>query len=99
MRIGSERLREGGTGGGRRVAGARATGVTLSREGKKYCDYASRETGVPTEILLCDYRQTPLGQKFDKIASIEMAEHVGARPLALPALPSPVALRHHWGIW
>jgi hypothetical protein len=38
------------------VAGARATGVTLSREGKKYCDFASKETGVPTEILLCDYR-------------------------------------------
>ena len=54
--------------------------MTLSREGKKYCDYASKETGVPTEILLCDYRQTPLGQKFDKIASIEMAEHVGLLP-------------------
>lgn len=38
------------------AAGARATGVTLSREGKKYCEFASKETGVPTEILLCDYR-------------------------------------------
>eukprot|EP00001_Collodictyon_triciliatum_P070427 12484_5 len=50
--------------------GAKATGVTLSREGKKFCDDASKETGVPTEILLCDYRKTPLNQKFDKIALV-----------------------------
>ncbi len=34
--------------------GAKATGVTLSREGKKFCDDASKETGVPTGMLyLC----------------------------------------------
>ena len=33
---------------------AKATGVTLSREGKKFCDDASKETGVPTGMLyLC----------------------------------------------
>ena len=30
---------------------AKATGVTLSREGKKFCDDASKETGVPTGML------------------------------------------------
>ena len=35
--------------------GAKATGVTLSREGKKYCDAASASTGVPTEVLICVY--------------------------------------------
>ncbi len=39
-----------------------------------------------TEILLCDYRKTPLNQKFDKIASIEMAEHVGIANFVDPYL-------------
>lgn len=43
--------------------GAKATGVTLSKEGKKYCDIASQDTGVPTEILRCDYRDIPKGKK------------------------------------
>eukprot|EP00960_Hanusia_phi_P077710 768732-Hanusia_phi.AAC.4 len=68
--------------------GAKATGVTLSVEGKKYCDYASKETGIPTEIHCCDYREIPGGQKFDKIASIEMAEHVGIANFVDPFLVS-----------
>jgi len=68
--------------------GAKATGVTLSREGKKYCDGASAETKVPTEILLCDYRDIPKEQKYDKIASIEMAEHVGIANFCDPYLSS-----------
>merc|ERR1711966_410907 len=51
--------------------GAKATGVTLAVEGKKFCDDASKETGVPTDILFCDYRDIPAEIKFDKIASIE----------------------------
>lgn len=57
--------------------GAVASGVTLSREGKIWCDMASAKEGVPTEILLCDYRDMPRDVKFNKISAIEMAEHVG----------------------
>jgi cyclopropane fatty-acyl-phospholipid synthase-like methyltransferase len=57
--------------------GAKATGVTLSIEGKLWCEMAAEKEGVPTEILHCDYRDIPTDRKFDKIASIEMAEHVG----------------------
>lgn len=57
--------------------GAETTGVTLSIEGKIYCDMASEKTGIPTEVMHCDYRNIPQDQQFDKISSIEMAEHVG----------------------
>jgi cyclopropane fatty-acyl-phospholipid synthase-like methyltransferase len=68
--------------------GAIAHGVTLSREGKIYCDMASERTGIPTTIFHCDYREIPDGQKFDKIASIEMAEHVGVKNFVDPYLLS-----------
>merc|ERR1712205_205773 len=68
--------------------GAKATGVTLAVEGKKFCDDASKETGVPTDILFCDYRDIPAEIKFDKIASIEMAEHVGIANFVDPYLSS-----------
>lgn len=57
-------------------------------EGKKFCDQASKETGVPTDILFCDYRDIPAEMKFDKIASIEMAEHVGIANFVDPYLSS-----------
>jgi len=66
--------------------GAKATGVTLSREGKIYCDMASEKTGIPTEILHCDYRLIPQDQKFDKISCVEMAEHVGIANFVDPYL-------------
>lgn len=59
--------------------GAKATGVTLSIQGKIWCEMAAAKEGVPTEILHCDYRDIPRDRKFDKIASIEMAEHVGIK--------------------
>jgi len=65
---------------------AKATGVTLSKEGKKYCDDASNAEKTPTEILHMDYRNIPEGQKFDKVASIEMAEHVGLNNFVDPYL-------------
>jgi len=66
--------------------GASATGVTLSIEGKIWCDMASKKEGVPTTIMHCDYRDIPQDQKFDKIASIEMAEHVGLANFVDPYL-------------
>lgn len=60
-----------------REHGASATGVTLSAEGKRYCDAGNSAEGIDAEVLHCDYREIPEGAKFDKISSIEMAEHVG----------------------
>merc|ERR1711871_913652 len=71
-----------------REYGAIGTGVTLSAEGKKYCDAASDAEGTPTEILKMDYRLIPKNRKFDKIASIEMAEHVGIKNFVDPYLKS-----------
>lgn len=69
-----------------REYGAKATGVTLSSEGKKYCDDASNAENTPTEILHMDYRNIPADRSFDKIASIEMAEHVGLNNFVDPYL-------------
>lgn len=72
----------------RLVYGATSTGVTLSVQGKRYCEDASLHTGVSTKTLLCDYRDIPDGASFDKIASIEMAEHVGLCNFVHPYLSS-----------
>ncbi|KAL3910437.1 MAG: hypothetical protein SGPRY_009055 [Prymnesium sp.] len=58
---------------------AQATGVTLSKEGTKYCREAAEKEGVAdrVEILNCDYRDIPDERKFDCISAVEMAEHVG----------------------
>jgi len=60
--------------------GAKATGVTLSKEGTKWCrDNAAKDglTEAQCEILNCDYRDIPADRKFDCISAVEMAEHVG----------------------
>lgn len=52
---------------------ARVTGITVSKEqvelGRKLCD------GLPVDIRLMDYRD--LNEKFDRIVSVGMIEHVG----------------------
>jgi cyclopropane-fatty-acyl-phospholipid synthase len=52
---------------------ARVTGITVSKEqvelGKKLCE------GLPVEIHLLDYRN--LNDKYDRIVSVGMFEHVG----------------------
>jgi len=55
--------------------GARAVGVTISKE---QADYAKRDCkGLPVEIRLQDYRQ--LNEKFDHVVSLGMFEHVGQK--------------------
>mmetsp|Transcript_16385 Transcript_16385/g.44182 ORF Transcript_16385/g.44182 Transcript_16385/m.44182 type:complete len:298 (-) Transcript_16385:473-1366(-) len=61
--------------------GAKATGITLSKEGKKWCEMKNKLEKVEdkVDIVFGDYRELPqkgVG-KFKRIASIEMAEHVG----------------------
>eukprot|EP01062_Namystynia_karyoxenos_P058651 TRINITY_DN50165_c0_g1_i1.p1 TRINITY_DN50165_c0_g1~~TRINITY_DN50165_c0_g1_i1.p1 ORF type:complete len:505 (+),score=219.02 TRINITY_DN50165_c0_g1_i1:102-1517(+) len=58
---------------------AYATGVTLSVEGHQWCEQKAAEEGLQerVETLCMDYRLIPRNRKFHKVASIEMAEHVG----------------------
>jgi cyclopropane-fatty-acyl-phospholipid synthase len=65
--------------------GARALGVTLSRNQHAYAQAAIRERGLEDrcEVRLLDYRDIPGDGGFDKIASVGMFEHVGRRILAL----------------
>lgn len=63
---------------------ARVTGVTLSPNQTAWGNTALRSSGVPesqSRVLCMDYRDIPRGRKFDKIAQLEMAEHVGVRRL------------------
>ncbi|ONM04716.1 uncharacterized protein [Zea mays] len=59
--------------------GCKCTGITLSEEQLKYGKRKVKEFGLEDHItlLLCDYRQIPNGQKFDRIISCGMLEHVG----------------------
>eukprot|EP01064_Diplonema_japonicum_P020197 TRINITY_DN2931_c1_g3_i2.p1 TRINITY_DN2931_c1_g3~~TRINITY_DN2931_c1_g3_i2.p1 ORF type:complete len:447 (+),score=100.34 TRINITY_DN2931_c1_g3_i2:52-1392(+) len=59
--------------------GAKSTGVTLSVEGAAWCNEQNKEEKLTDDVdILCmDYRDIPKDKKFDKVASIEMAEHVG----------------------
>ncbi|AEK63209.1 cyclopropane fatty acyl phospholipid synthase [Collimonas fungivorans] len=54
------------------------TGVTISKEQQKLAQ--ERCAGLPVTIELTDYRQ--LGGQYDKIVSVGMFEHVGAKNYA-----------------
>ncbi|MFF2774881.1 class I SAM-dependent methyltransferase [Streptomyces sp. NPDC058052] len=62
-----------------RAYGARAVGITLSREQAAFARKRIAEEGLTdrVEIRVQDYRDVPDGP-FDAISSIGMAEHVGA---------------------
>ncbi|KAF6752795.1 sphingolipid C9-methyltransferase [Ephemerocybe angulata] len=83
-----DRLLDIGCGWGTLVAyaaknyGVDATGVTLGRNQTKFGTERIAKNGVPAEqarILCCDYREIPAGTTYNKIVSLEMAEHVGVR--------------------
>jgi cyclopropane-fatty-acyl-phospholipid synthase len=59
------------------ICGAEVTGVTLSEEQHKLSNERARQRGVSdrAQFLLKDYRH--LEQKFDRIVSVGMFEHVG----------------------
>ncbi len=63
--------------------GARAIGVTLSRNQYEFAARRIREEGLEgrCEVRLQDYRDIPGVGVFDKIASVGMFEHVGLRHL------------------
>ena len=59
--------------------GARATGITLSKNQHAYVQrlIAQKNLEQRVQISLCDYRNLPDDAPFDKIASVGMFEHVG----------------------
>jgi cyclopropane-fatty-acyl-phospholipid synthase len=63
--------------------GARATGVTLSRNQFEHASKRIREEGLEDrcEVRLQDYRDIPGEGVYDKIASVGMFEHVGLKHL------------------
>jgi cyclopropane-fatty-acyl-phospholipid synthase len=63
--------------------GARATGVTLSRNQFEHASRRIREEGLEgrCEVRLQDYREIPGEGVYDKIASVGMFEHVGLKHL------------------
>ncbi|KAJ6586008.1 cyclopropane fatty acid synthase domain-containing protein [Mycena capillaripes] len=85
----TDRLLDVGCGWGTLVAyaaknfGCDTTGVTLGKNQAKFGTERIAKNGIPADkarILCCDYREIPHGQGvYDKIVSLEMAEHVGVR--------------------
>ncbi|KAJ0034271.1 hypothetical protein Pint_25136 [Pistacia integerrima] len=59
--------------------GCKYTGITLSEEQLKYAEMKVKEAGLQDRIrlYLCDYRQLPKTNKYDRIISCEMIEAVG----------------------
>ncbi|MCE3051078.1 cfs1-like protein [Datura stramonium] len=59
--------------------GCKYTGITLSEQQLKYAQLRVEQAGLQDQItfLLCDYRQIPNKDKYDRIISCGMLEHVG----------------------
>jgi cyclopropane-fatty-acyl-phospholipid synthase len=60
-----------------RICGAKVTGITLSREQLAFARERAADSGQnnPVEFRLQDYRE--IDERFDKIVSVGMFEHVG----------------------
>jgi cyclopropane-fatty-acyl-phospholipid synthase len=59
--------------------GVKASGITLSKNQHAYVNKLIDERGLRGRVTmeLCDYRELPEAEPWDKIASIGMFEHVG----------------------
>uniref|UniRef100_A0A3Q7GXS8 Cyclopropane-fatty-acyl-phospholipid synthase n=1 Tax=Solanum lycopersicum TaxID=4081 RepID=A0A3Q7GXS8_SOLLC len=59
--------------------GCKYTGITLSEQQLEYAQLRVKQAGLQDQItfILCDYRQIPSKDKYDRIISIGMIEHVG----------------------
>ncbi|KAG2727821.1 hypothetical protein I3760_01G176800 [Carya illinoinensis] len=59
--------------------GCKYTGITLSEAQLEFAEKKVKDAGLQDYIrlLLCDYRQVPDTQKYDRIISCGMIEHVG----------------------
>jgi cyclopropane-fatty-acyl-phospholipid synthase len=62
--------------------GVQGVGVTLSQEQLRHSREAARQAGVDAQVTfeLCDYRDLARrGERFDRVISVGMFEHVGRR--------------------
>ncbi|XP_059310252.1 LOW QUALITY PROTEIN: uncharacterized protein LOC132061450 [Lycium ferocissimum] len=59
--------------------GCKYTGITLSEQQLEYAQLRVERAGLQDQItfLLCDYRQMPKRDKYDRIIVCEVLEHVG----------------------
>ncbi|XP_006354535.1 tuberculostearic acid methyltransferase UfaA1-like [Solanum tuberosum] len=59
--------------------GCKYTGITLSEQQLEYAQLRVEQAGLQDQItlLLCDYRQMPNQDKYDRIIVCEVLEHVG----------------------
>ena len=60
-------------------AGCEVTGITLSKNQIDYCNLKAKELNLENQVKfkLMDYRE--LDEKFDRIVSVGMFEHVGRK--------------------
>jgi cyclopropane-fatty-acyl-phospholipid synthase len=65
--------------------GARCVGITLSQRQFAWVNEKIREQGLEAycEVRLMDYREIDPNERYDKIASVGMFEHVGRRNLGI----------------
>jgi cyclopropane-fatty-acyl-phospholipid synthase len=63
--------------------GVEALGVTLSQPQADLANARIKEAGLAGRCRaeVCDYRDIPAGQQFDKVVSVGMYEHVGEKKL------------------
>jgi len=63
--------------------GVRGHGITLSRNQHEHVNALIEARGLAGRVTmeLCDYRELPEGEPYDKIASVGMFEHVGRAQL------------------
>ncbi|XP_059283049.1 uncharacterized protein LOC132036253 isoform X7 [Lycium ferocissimum] len=59
--------------------GCKYTGITLSEQQLEYAQLRVEQEGLQDQItlILCDYRQIPNKDKYDRIVAMGMIEHVG----------------------
>jgi sphingolipid C9-methyltransferase len=65
-----------------RYYGVQSTGVTIAKNQAAFGEKRAKDWGVEDRVrILCrDYREIP-NEKFDRISSLEMVEHVGVKNL------------------
>lgn len=55
----------------------RTVGITISKEQARFAEKQTK--GLPIEIIVSDYRDIDIREKFDRVVSVGMFEHVGPK--------------------
>lgn len=66
-----------------RYPGSRITAVSNSHGQRRFIEERARERGLANlEVVTCDFNHLELAQRFDRVVSVEMFEHLRNWPLA-----------------